>query len=311
MNTVVAFRSYGPPEVLEPIVMEAPRAAEGQVRVRVAAAGVQPVDTYLRSGRFATRLPPMAFPQTLGNEFAGIVDQVGSGVANGVAGVAVGDEVIGFTVRAAYATFVCVPALHVAPKPPEMPWEEAGALSASGQTASTALKDLRVGPGDTVLIHAAAGGVGTIATQLARIWGARVIGTASAGNHGYLRELGAIPVEYGDGLIGRVRAIAPDGVDAVLDAIGGPALPASLEVAKDRDRISTIADPAAAAALGVRFLQTRRSREQLLELLALYRAGQLQVRIWKAFPMTDAAHAHREVETGHVRGKVVLTAHGV
>lgn len=307
MNTFMAFQSYGPPEVLEAIAADAPHAAHDQVRIRVKAAGVQPVDTYLRSGRFAARLPPAPFPQTLGNEFAGVVDEVGGGVT----GIAKGDEVIGFTLRAAYATFVIVSASDVAPKPPEMPWDEAGALSASGQTACTALKDLQVGPGDTVLIHAAAGGVGTIATQLARIWGARVIGTASAGNHGYLRELGAIPVTYGDGLIARVRAIAPGGVDAVLDAIGGPALPASIELAKQRDRVGTLVDPAAASALGVRFLQTRRSREQLLELLALYRAGQLQVRIWKTFPMADAAQAHHEVETGHVRGKVVLIAHGI
>lgn len=138
-----------------------------------------------------------------------------------------------------------------------------------------------------------------------------MIGTASAGNHDYLRELGAIPVTYGDGLIERVRAIAPGGVDAVLDGIGGSALPASLEIVKRRDRVGTLVDPAAASALGVRFLQSRRSREQLLELLALYRAGQLRVRIWKTFPMAHAAQAHREVETGHVRGKVVLTAHGV
>jgi NADPH:quinone reductase-like Zn-dependent oxidoreductase len=307
MNIVMAFHSYGPPEVLEAIAADPPRAAEGQVRIRVLAAGVQPVDTYVRSGRFAARLPPVPFPQTLGNEFAGVVDEVGDGVTE----VTAGDEVIGFTLRAAYATFVVVPASHIVPKPPEMPWREAGALSASGQTACTALKDLRVGRGETVLIHAAAGGVGTIATQLARVWGATVIGTASAANHDYLRALGAIPVTYGDGLIERVRVIAPDGVDAVLDAIGGPALPASIAVAKQRDRIGSIADPAAASALGVRFLQTRRSREQLLELLDLYRAGQLKVMIWKSFPMADAARAHREVETGHVRGKVVLTAHGI
>lgn len=305
MNTVIAFHSYGPPETLQALQVPEPHAAAGQVRVRVKAAGVQPVDTYLRSGRFAARLPPAPFPQTLGNEFAGVVDEVGEGVEN----VTVGDAVIGFTLRASYATYVIVYAEDVVSKPPEMPWNEAGALSASGQTAATALKELRVAACETLLVHAAAGGVGTMAVQLARVRGARVIGTASPRNHDYLRSLGAIPVEYGEGLADRVRALAPDGVDAVLDAIGGHALRVSLDLAKHRDRIGGLADPAAAAALGVRHLTTRRSRAQLQELTGLYRAGALKVMIWKAFPMIDAPLAHREVETGHVRGKVVLTAH--
>lgn len=298
----MTFSSYGPPEVLRAVEIAAPTVAVGQVRIRVKAAGVQPFDCRLRSGYFDGQLP-LQLPLTPGNEFAGVVDAVGDGVSN----FAVGDEVLGFTTLGAYAFFVVVDANQIVRKPSAMPWEEAGALSASGQTACTVLKELRVGASDTVLIHAAAGGVGTVATQLARALRATVIGTGSVANHEYLRSLGAIPVAYGDGLVERVRAIAPEGVDAVLDAIGGEALPASIELAKRRERIVTIAAPVDGPKVGVRFIQSQRSQEQLQELINLYLSGRLRISIWKSFPLTQAAQAHREVETGHVRGKVVLT----
>lgn len=300
MSTAIAFSTYGGPEVLRVIDVEEPLPDQGQVRVRVRSAGVQPFDVRVRRGDFR-RWVPVSFPQTLGNEFAGVIDGPGAGRFE------VGDEVIGFTNMRAYAQFVAVGDDEIAPKPLSMPWEEAGVLSAAGQTAHIALTELKIGEGDTVLIHAAAGGVGTFAVQLAREWGANVVGTASERNHDYLLRLGATPVAYGPGLAGRVRELAPHGVDAALDAAGGEAIPVSLELVENRDRIGTIADHAGAAKYGVRVLGGVRTAGRLAELIRLYELGRLQVHIQNAHPLRDAARAHREVETGHVRGKVVLT----
>lgn len=301
MAVAVAFYSYGGPEVLRTIDVPDEQAGPGQVRVRVVTAGVNPVDCKLRAGFFAGKVD-VTFPARLGNEFAGVVDQVGTDVA----GVAVGSEVLGFTAGQAYAQHVVVGAEQVAVKPAGLPWDVAGGLSAVGQTAYNALAELRVESGDIVLIHAAAGGVGTIATQLAHQRGAMVIGTARESNHDYLRSLGATPVTYGDGLADRVRELAPSGVDAVLDAIGGEAIDVSLDVAKDRDRIGTLASEDAQARYGIRRLRGTRSAETLAELAELVAAGSLLLPVRNTFALTDAAAAHREVETGHVRGKIVL-----
>lgn len=296
------IHTFGPPEVLRFIEADTPRAGAGEVRVRVKAAGVQPADVAARRGW----TPPGAtihFPQILGNEFAGIVDQAGEGVV----GLAAGDEVIGFRVLGCYAEYVVVSGSQVAIKPRNMPWEVAGALSASGQTAHTALRELGVGQGDTVLIHAAAGGVGSIAVQLAAAWGAKVIGTASERNHDYLRSLGAIPVRYGEGLVERVRALAPEGVDAALDAAGDDALSASVRLVADKTRVGTIVAFELGQRLGVRLLRSQRSAARLAELADLYVQGKLNVHVRQTFPLSAAADAHREVESGHGRGKVVLT----
>ena len=245
---------------------------------------------------------PVKFPARLGNEGAGVIDAVGPGVS----GFAPGDEVLG-PAAGAYADTVLFEADQIVRKPGMMPWAEAGVLSASGQTASTALDDLEVEAGETLLIHAAAGGVGQIAVQLAIARGALVIGTASEANHDFLRSLGALPVAYGPGLAERVRALAPGGVDAALDGAGGDALETSLELVPKKERIGTIADQAGAARLGIRAIGTRRSAERLSELVRLYSLGKLRVLIWKEFPLADAAAAHRESEGRHLRGKVVLT----
>lgn len=300
MARKVVFYAYGGPDVLHVVEEEPPRPGVGEIRVRVRAAGVNPVDCRLRRGAFAA--PGDTFPQTLGNEFAGVVDEVGPEVVDR----AVGDEVMGFTVARAYADYVVVPADQVTPKPAELSWAVAGALSAVGQTAYHALRALRVARGETLLVHAAAGGVGTVAVQLARDLGARVIGTASVANHGYLRQLGAIPVAYGEGLVDRVRAVAPQGVDAALDAVGGAAVAASLALVSDPRRIGTLVDDAAVTTYGIRRLRGARSAETLAELAALCAAGRLRLPVTRRFPLTAVADAHRVVETGHVRGKVVL-----
>ncbi|MFI9361645.1 NADP-dependent oxidoreductase [Kitasatospora sp. NPDC053057] len=301
MKAVTVPRPGGP-EVLRVTEVPDPEPGAGEVRVRVYAAGVQPVDLAIREG---FRPPGMAAepPFVLGNEFAGVVDRLGPGVDDW----RVGDEVLGFRVLGCQAELVTVDAAQLVAKPAGMPWEQAGALSASGQTAHVALTLLGVGPGDTVLVHGAAGGVGTVAVQLARAWGATVIGTASERNHDYLRELGAVPVTYGEGLVGRVRAVAPQRVDAAFDAAGRGALAASVELVADRDRIGTVVDYPEAERLGVRGLRAPRTAERLAELVRLWEAGGLRLEIAESLPLERAEEAHRLVGTGHVRGKVVLT----
>lgn len=298
----VTVPRFGGPEVLRVTEVPTPAAGRGEVRVRVYAAGVQPADLAVREGW----TPPGAqveLPAVPGNEFAGVVDRLGPDSH----GWEVGDEVLGFRLLNSHAEFVTVDGSQLVRKPAGMPWEQAGSLSASGQTAHVALTLLRVGRGDTVLVHGASGGVGTVAVQLARAWGATVVGTASERNHDYLRALGAIPVSYGDGLVERVRAVAPQGVDAAFDAAGRGALEASVEVVADRDRIGTVVDHATAQRLGLRVLRAQRTAARLAELVELWEAGGLRLEIADTFPLERAADAHRMVGTGHVRGKVVLT----
>ena len=168
------------------------------------------------------------------------------------------------------------------------------------------MQKLNIRKGETVLIHAAAGGVGTIAVQLARAWGATVIGTASPYNHDYLRSLGAIPVTYGEGFVERVRKLAPNGVDAAFDAAGEEALRASVELVTDRKRIGTIASFELSEKLGTVTIYSDRNVSRLFELIRLYEQGLLRVFISKSYPLHQAAEAHRAIETRHVRGKIVL-----
>jgi enoyl reductase len=195
----------------------------------------------------------------------------------------------------------------VTAKPAVLAWEVAGGLSVVGQGAYHYLRELGVRAGETLLIHAAAGGLGTMAVQLARRSGATVIGTASERNHEYLRSLGAIPVRYGDGLIDRIRAAAPGGVDAALDAIGGEATGISVELVADRSRVATLVDmDSSTEKYGIQRLAGGRSAEVLGELADLAARGELRLPI-RTFPLAEAVAAHRQVESGHGRGKVVLT----
>ncbi|MGI5268233.1 NADP-dependent oxidoreductase [Nonomuraea sp. CA-218870] len=296
-----AFAEFGGPEVLKVMRLPAPQAGPGQVRVRVKTAGVQPFDAAVRAGWTPPGLPG-GLPRVPGNEFAGVVDQVGAGVT----GVEPGAEVLGFSVLNCYAEYVVVGAGDVTPRPASMPWEVAGGLTAGAQTAELALDGIAVGAGDTLLVHAAAGAVGTAAVQIARMRGATVIGTAREANHPYLRELGAIPVAYGPGLADRVRALAPDGVDAALDGAGGDALDVSLELVKDRGRILTLVEHGKAADLGIQVTRGTRSAERLARYAALYAEGRLIFPVRRTYPLEGAADAHREIEARHGRGKIVL-----
>ncbi len=296
-----AIAEFGPPEVLREQELPRPIAAADEVMVRVVTAGVQLTDAAVRAGW----TPPgstIRFPQVLGNEFAGVVVEVGADVRQ----FSFGDEVAGFNVLSCYAEYVAVPQTQVVSKPTAVPWEAAGALSASGQTAHTAMEDLAVTAGDVVLVHGAAGGVGTMFTQLAVQAGATVIGTASEGNHDYLRSLGAVPVPYGAGQGDRIRAATPR-VDVALDTAGHGNLRTAVDLVDDRDRVATIVDMALAEALGCRVVRSRRSTGRLTDLLDRVDDGTLRVHIRGTYPLEEAAAAHRDVETGHGRGKNVLT----
>jgi enoyl reductase len=297
----VVFDRYGGPDVLRVAGLPVPEPGPGEVRIRVRVAGVNPVDARRRRGDFAS-FAPAPFPQRLGAEYAGTVDALGPGVEAPV----VGAEVLGSADGTAYADFVVVPVADVATRPPAVPREVAGALPAAGQTAYTALAAVGVRPGETLLVHAAAGGVGTIAVQLARLRGARVIGTARPANHNHLRSLGVVPVAYGPGLVDRVRALAPDGVDAALDLVGGEAVDASLALVADRRRIGTTVDARAAKEHGFQRVG-RRSTPALLELVELVARGDLALTVDASYPLEAAARAHARVEAGHVRGKLALS----
>ncbi|MBB4760906.1 NADP-dependent oxidoreductase [Amorphoplanes digitatis] len=293
------FDRYGPPEVLRIADLPDPEPGPGQVRIRVRAAGVQPFDIAVRQGWI--KRGPENFPHQVGQEYSGVVELLGEGVT----GLAVGDPVLGSTMMAGQATHVVVPASDVVAKPPELDFPTAAALVAAAQTASGALRELGVGAGDTLLVHAAAGSVGTIAVQLARLAGATVIGTASPANHDYLRRLGALPVAYGDGVVEAVRAVAQGPVTVALDAAGRGAIAASVELGVPRDRIGTIVDDKAAAEFGTMVVRAGRSPARLGEVVALAARGVLTMPV-RAYPLAEAAEAHAVVEAGHGRGKVVL-----
>ena len=295
-----AIDEFGAPDVLQVQDMSRPAAKPGEVLVRVVAAGVQPTDAAIRSGW----TPPGAqieFPQILGNEFAGVVAEVGAEVSD----FRVDDEVAGFNLLGCYAEYVAVSSSQIVAKPEGVSWQVAGALSASGQTAHTAFEDLAVRSGDVVLVCGAAGGVGTIFTQLAAREGATVIGTASDVNHDYLRSLGATPVVYGAGQADRIRAVSPR-IDVVFDAAGHENLRTAIELVDDRDRVATIVDMTLAVELGCRIVRSRRDRSRLNDLMDRVDSGELVVHVRRSYPLGEAADAHRDVEAGHGRGKVVL-----
>lgn len=306
-KTVVAA-AYGGPEVLAVQDLEVPAPADGQVLIDVRAAGANPIDYKLYSGEMGH--DPAALPMPIGLEVAGVVAAAGPGATGYTRALSVGDEVIATGVRGGYAEQVLVDAKDVGHKPDSLSFEQAAGLLLVGGTAWHLLTNTGVGMGDTVLIHGAAGGVGLLAVQLAVARGASVIGTARPARHDELRRYGATPVAYGPGLADRVRAIGA--VDAALDLVGtDEALDTSVELVADRSRIATIAGFGRAAELGIAALTGADGGQAIRdaarpELLALARDGQLEVIVDRAFPLAEAAEAHRYLQTGHARGKVVL-----
>ena len=295
----VQFSRFGGPDVLELVELPDPHPDAGQVRIAVRAAGINPIDWKVRSGAMGGDLP-----QTTGREVAGIVDEVGDGVTDAKPG----DRVFGFAAGGGGAAQLALSSDY-APIPPSLDFADAAALPVAVETAVRTLDLLGVGSGTTVLINGAAGGVGSAAVQIARARGARVIGTASENNHDYLRSLGAEPTTYGEGLEQRVRELAPDGVDAALDAAGAGALPALVELTGNPDRVVTIADFLGAQETGVEFsggMGTARAVHALSEIGDLIEAGEFTLPVSETFPLEQIAEAHELSQRGHVRGKLVL-----
>ncbi|GAB3422658.1 NADP-dependent oxidoreductase [Flindersiella endophytica] len=295
----VRFSQFGGPEVLEIVDLPDPHPEAGQVRIAVRAAGVNPSDWKKRSGLMDDQLP-----QTLGHEAAGVVDEVGEGVTD----VAVGERVFGFSSKGAAQAELAV-LDYYAPIPPSLDFAGAAALPAAIETATRALNQLGVGGGSVLLVNGASGSVGSAAVQLAAARGARVIGTASPANHEYLRPLGAEPVAYGEGLLERIRTLAPDGVDLALDVAGSGVLAELIDLTGGPEHVLTVADFAGAQAYGVRFSRgdTGRALHALTEIGDLIESGRFSLPAVRTFPLTDVAEAHRAGERGHVRGKLVLT----
>jgi NADPH:quinone reductase-like Zn-dependent oxidoreductase len=297
----ISFSQFGGPEVLQYGDVAEPHAPDDAVRVRVRTAGVNPIDWKIRRGWMEQSFPTH-LPSIPGFEIAGTVDAVGAAVTN----FSVGDDVLGWVPGGGYAEHAI--ARQVVYKPANVSWEVAAAFAVSGEAAWRVLDQLNVQRDEVLLVHGASGAVGSLAVQLANTRGARVIGTASARNQEFVRSLGAIPVQYGDGLVERVRGLAPRGVDATFDAAGKGALPASIELTGGPTRVITIADPDAAK-YGVRYSSggSKDPVRILSQLVPQVASGAVQIRIARIFPLASAAEAQAMSEAGHAEGKLVLT----
>ncbi|WP_418955284.1 NADP-dependent oxidoreductase [Streptomyces tritici] len=303
----ITYDAYGTTGILKLVERPEPKVAPGEVLVRVKAAGVNPVDWKLAAG-YLDPVFEVRYPVVPGWDVAGVVEAVGPDTHE----FAVGDEVFGYVRKewvelGTYAEFVSAPVRTLAHKPRALSFEQAAGVPLAGLTAYQSLTRLNVSAGETVVIHAAAGGTGSLGVQTAVALGARVIGTAGEHNHDFLRGLGAEPVTYGDGMADRIRALAPEGVDAALDFHGGPGAVETLRsVVRQQDRVLTIADPEAAAK-GVPFLWVRPDTADLAHLAALADAGKLTVDIAHALPLAEAERAWELSASGRTRGKIVLT----
>jgi len=313
MPTVVIAAAYGGPEVLSLVDVPPADVRSGEARITVRAAGVNPADYKTYSGAFGTE--PAKLPLRLGLEASGVVTEVGPDAVGPAGPIQVGDEVIAYRASGAYATELVLAAESLVPKPAALDWAQAGGLMLAGATAWHCLTAAGVGEGDTVLIHGGAGGVGIMAVQLAVGRAAKVIATASSGRHAFLAELGAVPVAYGPGLADRVRAAAPDGIDAAMDLIGtDEAVDVSLELVADRSRIVTIAAFGRAGQAGIKALGngpgadpgTEIRQAARLELARLAADGSLRVFVSVTYPLAEVAEAHSAIMAGHTSGKIAL-----
>ncbi|MGB8506497.1 NADP-dependent oxidoreductase [Mycobacterium sp.] len=306
MSKAVRFDLYGDIDVLEVREVDRPVPGEGEVLVEVKAAGINPGEAKIRTG-VLHEIWPATFPSGQGSDLAGVVADVGPGVST----FAVGDEVLGFCEsRSSHAEFVAVPAEQLTAKPAQLSWEVAGSLFVGGTTAYAAVRAVRLTPNDTVAVAAAAGGVGTIAVQLARRTGATVLGIAGPANDEWLTAHGIIPVNYGDDLAGRLRAASPSGrVDAFLDLFGGGYVDLAVTgLGVAPERVDTIIDFPAVEKFGVQAAGNAdaASAAVLAELAALAAAGDLEVPIAGVFALDDVRAAYRTLEEQHTRGKLVL-----
>lgn len=297
MPRVVRYTRYGSPDVLEMVEAPRPDPGAGELRIRVAAAGLNPVDYKIFGGRGTAG----ETPRGVGHDFAGVVDAVGDGVT----AFAVGDPVYGGSRDHALADFLLIAQdglLHRVPDGLDL--ETAACLAISARTAAAAVRAMGVGPDDTVLVSAAAGGVGVLAAQLAARTGARVIGTASEVNHDFLRSLGVTPVSHGHGLVDRLREAAPSGISCVLDNHGEETIDAALDLGVPLERINTIAARGYRGATGEGGADAR--PDDLPEIAAAVAAGTIVLPIDAVFPLERVRDAYRMLQAGHVRGKIVV-----
>ncbi|WP_201295362.1 MULTISPECIES: NADP-dependent oxidoreductase [Nocardia] len=303
MPRAVRFSRYGGPDVLEIAEVDQPRAEPGRVVVDVVAAALNPGEIGIREGVFAA-IWPARFPEGQGNDFAGRVAEVGAGVT----GFAPGDEVLGFAPRAAQADFVVAAAGALTAKPAGLGWAEAACIAGAGATAWAGVEAVDPRPGETVVVSAAAGGVGVVTAQLARLRGATVIGTASEGNFGLLRGLGIHPVTYGPGLADRLRAAAPQGVDVYLDTFGAGNVNTAIALGVGPDRINTTAEGRAVQRYGVHSAAQEQADDPVVwaRLAALVAKGEITIPIAAVYPLERVRDAYRDLATRHVGGKRVL-----
>jgi NADPH:quinone reductase-like Zn-dependent oxidoreductase len=302
----VRFDGYGPVEVLDVRDVPVPEPGPGQVLVRVRAAGINPGEAKIREGALAERWPA-TFPSGQGTDFAGVVERTGPGVT----APAPGDAVIGWVdTRSSQAEYVVAEAANLAGKPVGLPWEVAGAIPVAGFTAWAMVRSVQVKHGDVVAVSGAAGGVGSIAVQLALRAGATVIGLAGPSNHDWLARHQVLPVVYGEGAADRVRAAAPDGrVDAFLDTHGGDYVEMALnDLGVRPERVNTIARFDAGAKYGVKLdgNAAGASAATLAELAGLAAAKELEIPVAQTFSLDEVRVAYATLAKGHVRGKIVL-----
>jgi NADPH:quinone reductase len=304
MAKAVRFDNYGGTDVLYLAEVDIPSPAAGEVVVEVRAAGINPGEASIRKG-LLDAVFPATFPSGEGSDLAGVVQQLGDGVT----AFSVGDEVLGWSwQRSSQAEYVAVPASQLILKPPALSWPVAGSLYVVGVTAYAAVRATAVQPGETVVVSAAAGGVGSLVTQLLKVKGAQVIGIASEPNHDWLRSHGATPVSYGDDLRQRIVAAAPNGVDAFIDLFGPDYVRLAVDLGLPHDRIETIIAFDAAKEYGTQAAGSgdASTTEVLAEVAGLVASGQIEVPIADTYPLERVRDAYEELERRHTRGKIVL-----
>ena len=305
MPKAVRLNHYGDVDVLNVVEVERPTATQGQALVHVVAAGTNPGEIALREG-LLDEMFPTTFPSGQGTDFAGVVAELGEGVSD----PEVGKEVIGWTnERAAQAEFVAVPADQLVVKPESLDWNVAGAIYAVAATATAAVSAVSSQPGETVLVSGAAGGVGSLVSQLVLRTGASVIGAAGSSHHDWLRSIGVTPVDYETDLREDLRRAAPDGIDAMLDCVGSGYVDLAIELGVEPGRINTIIDFAGAAKHeGVHTDASAEGEDAgtLAEVASLVAAGELQVPITAVYDLDDVRQAYTQLAEGHTGGKIVL-----
>jgi NADPH:quinone reductase len=300
----VRFDQYGGRDVLYVAEIPTPTPEAGEVVVEVHAAGINPGEASIRAGALHERFPA-TFPSGQGSDLAGVVRAVGDGVEE----FAVGDEVLGFSWRrSSHATHVSVPTSQLIHKRPELSWEVAGSLYVVGCTADAAVRAVDVKAGDAVAVSAAAGGVGTVVVQLLGVRGAHVLAIASPANAEWLAAHGAIPISYGEGLAERLRAAAPDGIDAFIDLFGAEYVQLAADLGIPRGRIETIIAFEKAQELGTKAdgSGTASTTEVLTEMADLVASGKIEIPIAATYPLDQVAAAYEQLEQRHTRGKIVL-----